>query len=153
PLVAGIGHETDVTIADFAADLRAATPTAAAELASPDRMDLLHRVRLLAGRLEETQQRWLANQRQRLDTLARRLDRAQPRHHLRDRAQRLDNLDQRLRRAMRGRLDQKRLRLAGLTGQLDARTPTIRLRVARQRLNEWEQRLLGAMCRRVREPV
>ncbi|MFZ1641930.1 MAG: exodeoxyribonuclease VII large subunit, partial [Candidatus Contendobacter sp.] len=57
PLVTGIGHETDVTIADFAADRRAATPTAAAELASPDRLEWLHRVRLLAERLDSALQR------------------------------------------------------------------------------------------------
>ena len=153
PLVSGIGHETDVTIADFAADLRAATPTAAAELASPDRMEWLHRVRLLAERLENTQQRRLADQRQRLDVLARRLDRAQPRHRLRDRAQRLDDLDQRLRRALRVLLDRKELRLMGLKKQLEARTPAIQLRGARQRLGEWEQRLLEAMRRRLREPA
>lgn len=152
PLVAGIGHETDVTIADFAADLRAATPTAAAELASPDRLEWLRRVRLLAERLEDLQQRRLADRRQILDALTRRLDRAQPRHRLRERAQRLDDLDQRLRRAMRGRLEQKRLRLTGLTGRLNARMPKPRLQVARQRLGEWEQRLVEAMRRRVREP-
>jgi exodeoxyribonuclease VII large subunit len=123
PLVTGIGHETDVTIADFVADLRAATPTAAAELASPDRLEWLHRVRLLAERLDRALQRRLVHQRQRLAELTRRLDRVQPRQRLRDRAQRLDELDQRLRAAMRQRLEATSQRLRGLSDQLHALSP------------------------------
>ena len=123
PLVTGIGHETDVTIADFAADLRAATPTAAAELASIDRLEWLRRVRLLAERLDGALQRRFADQRQRLAELARRLDRAQPRHRLRDRAQRLDDLDQRLRAAVRQRLETAAQRLCGLSNHLHALSP------------------------------
>ncbi len=123
PLVTGIGHETDVTIADFAADLRAATPTAAAELASPDWLEWLHRVRLLAERLDSALQRRFAHQRQRLAELTRRLDRAQPRHRLRDRAQRLDELDQRLRQATRQRLQAASQRLRNLSGHLHALSP------------------------------
>ena len=123
PLVTGIGHETDVTIADFAADLRAATPTAAAELASPDRLEGLRRVRLLAERLESALHRRFTHQRQRLAELTRRLDRAQPRHRLRDRAQRLDDLDQRLRAAVRQRLETVSQRLRGLSGHLNALSP------------------------------
>jgi exodeoxyribonuclease VII large subunit len=73
PIVSGIGHETDFTIADFVADLRAPTPTAAAELLSPDRVDWLHKLDQLAGRVKRTFSHQLENQAQRLDAISRRL--------------------------------------------------------------------------------
>jgi exodeoxyribonuclease VII large subunit len=123
PLVTGIGHETDVTIADFAADLRAATPTAAAELASPDRLEWLRQVHLLAERLERAARNDLNCRRQRLDELTRRLARLQPRRRLQNDAQRLDELDQRLRQAMRQRLQVASQRVRSLSGYLHALSP------------------------------
>ena len=123
PLVTGIGHETDVTLADFAADLRAATPTAAAELASPDRLEGLRKVRLLAEQLDSAMQRQLTQARRRLAELAGRLDRVQPRHRLRERAQRLDELDQRLRAILRLRLRAAAQRLHSLSAHLHALSP------------------------------
>lgn len=123
PLVTGIGHETDVTLADFAADLRAATPTAAAELASPDRLEGLRKVRLLAEQLDSAMQRQLTQARRRLAELAGRLDRVQPRHRLRERAQRLDELDQRLRATLRLRLRAAAQRLHSLSAHLHALSP------------------------------
>lgn len=123
PLVTGIGHETDVTIADFAADLRAATPTAAAELTSPDRLEWLHKIQLLNDRLERALRRALLERRQRVDELTRRLIRQQPRRRLQDNAQRLDELSQRLRQALHNRLQTAELRLRHLSGQLHALSP------------------------------
>lgn len=123
PLVTGIGHETDVTIADFAADLRAATPTAAAELASPDRLEGLRRVRLLAERLDRAVRQRLQRQRLQLEELNRRLARLQPQRRLQNDAQRLDELDQRLRQAMRQRLQAVSQRLCSLSGHLHALSP------------------------------
>jgi exodeoxyribonuclease VII large subunit len=73
PVVSGVGHETDFTIADFVADLRAATPTAAAAAASPDREDLVGRISVIERRLLRDMRRVIEVRAQRLDLAARRL--------------------------------------------------------------------------------
>ena len=101
PVVCGVGHETDVTLCDLAADLRAPTPTAAAELAAPAREELLQRLGGLQDRLAQGVQRQLDRQAQRLDGLARRA--GQPALRLQAQAQRLERLRDRMGSALSGR--------------------------------------------------
>jgi len=131
PVVSGVGHETDVTIADFVADVRAPTPTAAAQLVVPDRRVWLQRLALLARRFGAAMQRTLLEAGARVRARQDRLGRAHPGARLRQHAQRLDELELRLRRALGTRL---RAASAGIEASA-LRTTAIagRLRAAGQR--------------------
>ncbi len=143
PVLCGVGHETDVTLADFAADVRAPTPTAAAELAAPPRLDCLAALEVLAAALQQRVQHRLDGQRQRLDHAALRLARpsdllrrqgqavAMLQHRLasavaqagRARAQVEQQAALRLRRAVAVLRVQKGQHLAALAARLDALDP------------------------------
>jgi exodeoxyribonuclease VII large subunit len=109
PVVVGVGHETDVTIADFAADERAPTPTAAAELVSPSREQLLARVAELGSQISKSISRKIGNAMQTVDGLHRRL--VHPAERLRNSRQHLQHLGIRLQAAMKHQLAQIRARL------------------------------------------
>ena len=110
PVISAVGHETDTTLADFAADLRAPTPTAAAELAVPVLAELASQIAELALRQRRGQLRLVGIARERLAARAQRLP--QPQALLAQRAQRLDDLGERLRRALLHRVDLARVHLA-----------------------------------------
>ncbi len=118
PVVAGVGHETDFTIADFVADLRAPTPTGAAAAAVPDRRELVDRVSALAARLVRDARRQAQRREQRLDTAARLL--RPPSAQWQQRALRLQALADRLGSAVRLRLRESRHRFVHAHRQLRA---------------------------------
>ncbi|WP_442769848.1 exodeoxyribonuclease VII large subunit [Zoogloea ramigera] len=129
PVVVGVGHETDVSIADFPADLRAATPTAAAELASAGFVELHDKLALLDARLTRAMQRRVETAAQRLDRVAARL--THPRQRLVQAGLRLETLTQALRARMARQLAAGEARVGALGLRLAARKPDLAQRRAR----------------------
>jgi len=123
PVVCGVGHETDFSLADFAADRRAPTPSAAAELATPDRAELAQQVRTLRARLVRALEADLARRRGRVQEQVRVLRRLSPALRLSQTRQRLDDLTERAGRAIRHQIAVRRERLAGLAGRLEGVSP------------------------------
>ncbi len=141
PVVSGVGHEIDFTIADFAADVRAATPTAAAELATPDIGERYSQVDTLDIALITLTRRRLLALRERLMQLSARVQTLHPGRRLHERAQRLDELDERLRHAMRARLAAKRDALLRAGRRFDTAAPLPKLLARRERVAMLASRL------------
>ncbi len=145
PVVSGVGHEIDFTIADFVADRRAPTPSAAAELVSPDQAEWLAQLRALDARLLQRLQRHLQELAQRVQWLAKRLDQQHPGQRLRQQSQRLDELEQRLRLAWRAELRQRRAGLGELAARLHRHAPVHRLQRLQAHRDQLNRRLVAAM--------
>ncbi len=123
PVVTGIGHEIDFTIADFAADLRAPTPSVAAERVVPDRAVLFDQIDTLKRRMGLDMERLLSRLRERYVNLAMRLNRAHPGARLTQHMQRLDELELRLRAAWRSQNERLSQRLESVKRELNAVSP------------------------------
>jgi exodeoxyribonuclease VII large subunit len=123
PVISGVGHETDFTLTDFAADLRAPTPTAAAEVATPDRTELLGVVAELANRHTTNLNALLADLRWEHGQVRHTLDRLSPRHAINSYRQHLDEIVFRLDRSMQVRLEKKAMQLASMQQSLRGLSP------------------------------
>ncbi len=141
PIISGIGHEVDFTIADFAADVRAPTPSAAAELAVPDAAEWHDSLAQLDARLRRGMRRRIEEQRTRLQWLTGRAALVSPATRLAEQAQRLDELEQALLRAMGRRLQRTGERLRWLSGRAALVSPATRLTQQGLRLETLRQRL------------
>ena len=118
PVISAVGHEPDVTIADFAADLRAATPSNAAELAVPDQNEVYASLLGAGQRLEQAVRHRLLRERQGLERLAQSRVMTEPQVYFQDKSLVLDHLSQRLGSSMVSRLFQLRVRSAALDKDL-----------------------------------
>lgn len=143
PIVSAVGHETDVSISDFVADVRAPTPSAAAELLAPDSSDLLLRIDSLRRRMQLRMRHQLAHAQLRLDGMTRRM--RHPGERLRQQAQRLDDLDMRLRRALQQRMQSHQQKLARASARLAGQHPQRQLALLGERLHQLSERLRRAM--------
>ncbi|MCL7714064.1 exodeoxyribonuclease VII large subunit [Stenotrophomonas mori] len=147
PVVSAVGHETDFSLSDFAADLRAPTPSVAAELLVPDQRDLDQRIRRLRQRLVQLQAHALGQAMQRADRAALRLQAQGPHARLALLRQRQEALSARLHACWQRQLEQHRSRLAHGASVLRAVQPAHRLERLRARLDTLAPRAQAAMAR------
>ena len=134
PVIVGVGHEIDFTIADFVADVRAPTPSGAAELSVPDQAQWLGALKVIAERLSRGARQHLANPQRLLEGLAHRLNRSHPGVQLRQSSQRLDELETRLHLRLERSLAEPRSRLTELKASLLGATPRHLVASLRERL-------------------
>jgi len=147
PVVSAVGHEVDFTIADFVADARAPTPSAAAERLSPDRQDYLDSLDRLMERLLLTVRRLIGARAESLDALTVRL--RDPRQQLQQKAQRLDELENRLQQSLKNRLQSEQRHLDQLGQRLAGHTPGRRIAQALERLGSLSTRIEQIIERRL----
>jgi len=127
PIISGVGHEIDFTICDFVSDKRAPTPSAAAELASPDAETLNKQLHALQGRLEKSIRQTTQQFHERLQWLGSRLKQYSAENRLQTYAQRLDEQELRLHKVMRQKLEKRKLRLNNSAHQLSLLSPATKL--------------------------
>lgn len=139
PIISAVGHEVDVTLSDFAADLRAATPSAAAEAATPSSQALFSTLTSYQSRLTHLVQSQLLRAKQETAHLTKRL--VHPKSALLAHKQQLDFLEVRLRRAFNQNLNEQQKQLASLSKRLELNNPKWQLQTQRNTLNALQEKL------------
>ncbi|MBH0202164.1 MAG: exodeoxyribonuclease VII large subunit [Nitrospira sp.] len=143
PIVSAIGHETDVTLADFAADVRAATPSAAAELVAPVLMEIVERLRMLTTRSQQAMSSRCLEQRQRLDLLLAHMDNI--RFRVLKETQRVDSAVAGMRDAVRIKLRQAMVDAQAWTQALRSKSPALHVRRDLVLVPQLRSRLIAAV--------
>ena len=145
PVISAVGHETDVTIADFVADVRAPTPSAAAELVSRNQTELLQQLQYRRQRLEIALDRLFAEKQQKLRHLSLRLHNQHPQAQLRIQQQLITQLSHRLQQSLRHRWQKKAENLTALSMRLYKNPLPLRLQQYEQQLAQLKVRLNSHM--------
>ena len=145
PVISAVGHETDFTLCDFVADRRAPTPSAAAELAVPDRHALLEKLAQIRGGLESSALARVQRERRRLLEKHQTLQYLSPEGRLQRMRQQVQNQGERMERSARQRLERERLRLGGVLERLNALNPLAVLERGYGALRNEEGRMISSV--------
>ena len=143
PIISAVGHEVDFTIADFVADVRAATPTAAAELLSPDSEHLIRQIQTLENRLSLSFERQLQTQQQKLDHLTQRM--RHPSERIQIQQDKLSQLEKRMTQSLQGLLNKQRVKLEHADARLLNASPVQSIEQKHQQLENYQRRLSQAL--------
>ncbi len=145
PIISGIGHEVDFTIADFVADLRAPTPSAAAESAVPNQQSWLNNFQAIEYQLQQIIQRQLTQHKQAIDWLSKRLQQQHPGQQYQRHAQTLDNLEARLQRVIQTKIKHAYHVLAKQSNIIERHNPANRIIRYQEQLNYLSNRLKSSI--------
>ena len=151
PVISSVGHETDTTLIDFVSDMRAATPTAAAEIATPVLMEIHQQLRNLQTRLEQALSRQLQIKRERMQALAKASIFQNPERIYQVYQQRVDQLEMRLQQMMQQIVQQKRQQLLKNQHRLELGSPSRRVQTEKQALQYLAKRLEQAQIQLMKD--